>query len=395
MPELDVDLWSDGVLADPYPTYARLRALGPVLYDRAHDAYVLPRYHEVRTVLQDWETFSSAHGIALNDRANSLGGRGVLTSDPPVHDELRKVLSSQLVPREVARFAELLDTVARQLVDQALARPSFDVVADVARAYSLTVVADLCGLPADGREGLLAGAAAAFETLGPENDRCLAAWDGFADLMSVATTVAVPGRLVPGGWGDGIYAAADRGEIDRRACPGLMLAYLWAGMDTTANGIGSAVALFADHPDQWDLLRADRSLLASATAEILRIEPPGHRFTRCAQRECEIAGHPIPAGARVVVLVGSANRDDRRFPDPDRFDITRNPTDHLAFGRGIHRCVGAGLAQEEMRAVLSAFADRVPRFHVHAREQRPNNTLHGLERLVVTVAAPDAQVVPA
>ena len=383
VPELDVDLWSDAVLTDPYPTYARLRAEGPVLHDRRRDAYVLPRYDEVRAALQDWETFSSAHGIALNDRANALGGRGVLTSDPPLHDQLRKVLSAQLVPREVARFTGLLDEVARELVARALASSSFDVVGDVARVYSLRVVADLCGLPEQGRDRLLAGAAAAFDTLGPDNERCLAGWDGFADLMDVATKIAVPDHLAPGGWGDGIYAAADRGEIDRRACPGLMLAYLWAGMDTTANGIGSAIALFADHPDQWDLLRSDRSLLASAAAEVLRIEPPGHRFTRYSLRPADIAGHRIPAGSRVVVLVGSANRDERRFPEPDRFDVTRNPTDHLGFGRGIHRCVGAGLAQEEMRAVLSAFADRVVRFHVVEREQRPNNTLHGPERLVV------------
>jgi cytochrome P450 len=344
----------------------------------------VPRYDEVRAVLQDWETFSSAHGIALNDRANALGGRGVLTSDPPLHDELRKVLSAQLVPREVARFGDRLDAVARELVERALSTPTFDVVADVARAYSLRIVADLCGLPEDDRDRLLPGAAAAFETLGPDNARCRASWDGFADLLRIATEVAVPGRLEPGGWGDGIYAAAERGEIDRRACPGLMLAYLWAGMDTTANAIGSAVALFADHPEQWQLLRDDRSLLASATAEVLRIDPPGHRFTRYAVGSTRLAGHEIPAGSRVVVLVGSANRDDRRFPDPDRFDITRHPTDHLAFGRGIHRCVGAGLAQEEMRAVMSAFADHVARFHVHERVPRPNNTLHGFDRLVVS-----------
>lgn len=383
VPELDVDLWSDEILADPYPTYASLREMGPVLHDRPHDAYVLPRYDEVRAVLQDWETFSSAHGIALNDRANGLGGRGVLTSDPPLHDQLRKVLSGQLVPREIARFTEFLDTVAQELVEQALAQPSFDAVADVARPYSVRVVADLCGLPEDGRDRLLPGAASAFDTLGPDNERCIAAWDGFADLMDVATAVAVPGRLAPEGWGAGIYAAGDRGDVDPRACPGLMLAYLWAGMDTTANAIGSAIALFADHPAQWDLLRSDRSLLPAATAEVLRIEPPGHRFTRYSRRPAEISGHEIPAGSRVVVLVGSANRDERRFPDPDRFDITRNPTDHLSFGRGIHRCVGAGLAQEEMRAVLSRFADRVEHFHVREREQRPNNTLHGLERLVV------------
>ena len=146
------------------------------------------------------------------------------------------------------------------------------------------------------------------------------------------------------------------------------------------------MSLFADHPDQWDLLRSDRTLLASATNEVLRIEPPVQRFSRATTREVEIGGHSLPAGARVVLLFGSANRDERRFPEPDRFDVTRNPTDHLAFGRGIHRCVGAGLAQEEIKAVLDRLADRVARFEVVDREWRCNNSLHGLERLAVTVA---------
>ncbi|MGA1077207.1 MAG: cytochrome P450, partial [Ilumatobacteraceae bacterium] len=195
-----------------------------------------------------------------------------------------------------------------------------------------------------------------------------------------------PDRLPPGCWGARIHAAGERGVVDREDRPGLMMALLWAGMDTTANSIGSAVSLFADHPDQWDLLRSDRSLLASATNEILRIEPPVQRFSRSTTREVEIGGHTLPSGARVVLLFGSANRDERRFPEPDRFDVTRNPTDHLAFGRGIHRCVGAGLAQEEIRAVLDRLADRVTRFEIVDRAWRCNNSLHGLERLVVSVA---------
>jgi cytochrome P450 len=164
-----------------------------------------------------------------------------------------------------------------------------------------------------------------------------------------------------------------------------MLAYAWAGMDTTVNAIGSAVSLFADHPDQWDLLRADRSLLVSAANEVLRIEPPVQRFTRATTRAVELGGAVLPEGARVAVLFGSANRDEDRFHDPDRFDITRNPTDHLSFGRGVHRCVGANLAQEEIRAVLDRLADRVERFEVGERVWRCNNALHGLERLQVTV----------
>lgn len=386
VPEVDVDLWSDEILTDPYDTYARLRRLGPVLYDPNHDAYLLTHYEGVREALQDWETFSSAHGVGLNERANNMAGRGILTTDPPLHDTRRKVLNAQLVPREVARHLDFLVDTAGSMVGELVDRGSFDAVADLAHRYSVKVVADLCGLPEEGREHLIARATAAFDTFGPDNELCRAAWPGFFELFDYATNVATRDRLTPGRWGTEIYEAGDRGMVEPEACPGLMLAYVWAGMDTTVNAISAAVSLFADHPDQWDLLRSDRSLLGSATNEVIRIQPPVHRFTRMATREVEIGGATLPAGARVAVLFGSANRDEQRFPDPDRFDITRNPTDHLSFGRGVHRCVGANLAQEEVKALLDALADRVERFEVTERVWRRNNALHGLERLIVDVA---------
>jgi cytochrome P450 len=386
VPELDVDLWSDEILLDPYPTYARLRAGGAVWFDPLHDAYVLPRYDEVRAVLQDWETFTSARGVGLNDRANAMAGRGILTTDPPLHDTRRRILNAQLVPREVARHHEFLVATANRLVDELVDRGEFDAVAELAHPYSVGVVADLCGLPQEGREHLIERASAAFNTFGPDNDLCRSSWDGFLELFDYATNVATPERLAPGRWGTEIYDAGERGDIEPEACPGLMLAYVWAGMDTTVNAIGAAVSLFADHPDQWALLRRDRELLVSATNEILRVQPPVQRFTRAATQEVEVGGAVLPDGARIAVLFGSANRDERRFPDPDRFDITRNPTDHLSFGRGVHRCVGANLAQEEIKAVLDRLADRVERFDVRDRRWRRNNALHGLERLEVVVS---------
>jgi cytochrome P450 len=302
-----------------------------------------------------------------------------------LHDTRRRVLNAQLVPREVAGHHDFLVDEAERLVASIVAGGSFDAVADLAHPYSVQVVSDLCGLPEQGREHLIERASAAFNTFGPDNDLCRRSWQGFEDLYDYATNFATPERLAPGRWGTEIYQAAADGIVEPAACPGLVLAYAWAGMDTTVNAIASAVSLFADHPDQWELLRSDRSLSVSATNEVLRIEPPVQRFTRITTTEVELAGEVLPAGARVAVLFGSANRDERRFVDPDRFDIRRNPHDHLSFGRGVHRCVGAGLAQEEIKAMLSALADRVERFDVVDREWRRNNALHGLERLRVKV----------
>ncbi|MDY7101459.1 MAG: cytochrome P450 [Actinomycetota bacterium] len=385
VPAIDVDLWSDDVLADPYPTYARLRAVGPVLYDAERAVYVLTRYDEIRHATQDWETFSSAQGIGVSPKGNRRAGNGILTSDPPRHEQLRKVLNRPLLPRSLAEHQTYVDTTAAQLVAELVDRGSFDAVADLAQRFSIEVVSTLSGFPVEGREHFMRWADDGFNTTGPDNQRCDDGWAGFFEMVDYSFNVLTPDRLAPDRWGRAIHEAGSSGEVEPEACPGLVMAIVWAGMDTTVNAISSAVHLFGRHPDQWDRLRADRSLMSSAMAEVLRIEPPVQRFTRVATRDVELGGATVPEGARIVLLFGSANRDERRFPEPDRFDIGRNPTDHLAFGRGIHRCVGAGLAQQELKAILEQLADRVERFDIAESAWRRNNGLHGLDRLLVTV----------
>ncbi|HEX6656759.1 MAG TPA: cytochrome P450 [Ilumatobacter sp.] len=384
-PSTDVDLWADDVLADPYPTYAHLRELGPVVWMTKYAAFALPRYDEVRSVLQDWQRFTSARGVGMDDAMNARSGRGILTTDPPLHDTRRKVLNTQLVPRALTTHERGITARAEALVADLVRRGSFDAVADLAQPYSVGVVADLVGLPEEGREHLLERAAAAFNTFGPDNALLRSSQARFRELFDYCTRFATPERLEPGRWGSQIYAAGERGDIEPEACPGLMLAYAWAGMDTTVNALSAAVWLFATNPEQWDLVRGDPSLAASAFNEVLRIEPPVQRFTRLATRPVELDGVTLPEGARVAVLFGSANRDERHYDEPDRFDVTRNPVDHLSFGRGIHHCVGAGLARLEGQAMITALAARVERFDVERATWRRNNALHGLAELAVRV----------
>ena len=316
---------------------------------------------------------------------NARSGRGILTTDPPLHDTRRKVLNAQLVPRALTTHAPVISARAEAMVTDLAERGSFDAVADLAQPYSVGVVADLVGLPEEGREHLLGRAAAAFNSFGPDNDLLRSSLMGFRELYDYCTSFATPERLVPDRWGSQIYAAGERGDIEPEACPGLMLAYAWAGMDTTVNALSAAVWLFARHPDQWELVRADPSLVPSAFNEVLRLEPPVQRFTRLAASPVELDGITLPEGARVAVLFGSANRDERHYEAPNRFDITRNPVDHLSFGRGIHHCVGAGLARLEGHAVITALAARVERFELGEVSWRRNNALHGLARLDVRV----------
>ena len=244
------------------------------------------------------------------------------------------------------------------------------------------------GLGPDRRQDLLAFADAAFNTFGPFNNRTqdsLGTVSGLLDFMQSAMSRE---SLRPGSWGAAAYAAADRGEISHEDAGRMMGAFVVAGMDTTVNAMSSAIWLLAQRPDQFAALRADPGLAKPAFEETLRYESPVIMFARGATRDTEIDGTPIAAGDRVVLLFGSANRDERRYPHADRFDITRNPLDHVAFGYGIHVCVGAGLARMEGPAILASLARRVERLELDGEPRRHlNNVIRGLAQLPVTVSA--------
>ncbi len=382
-PFSDIDLWADEVLENPYPTYASLRNLGSVVWLSKTGIYAFPRYEQLRDALQDHETFSSASGVGIDPGYNERSGGSILTSDPPHHDRLRRVLNPQLIPRNLAGHLDTITTRAEHIVDAVVRRGTFDAAADLAQPYTVELLADLVGLPQEGREHLLRRSTDAFDTFGPTNERMLSALPVLRELFAYSQNEAVPGRLEPGCWGQQIYDAGTNGDIAPEECAPLMMAYLWAGMDTTVNAIASAVYLFARNPDQWDLIRDDPSLAGSAFNEVLRMEAPVQRFTRLVTTDISIDGIQLSAGSRVVMLFGSGNRDDRHYDNPDRFDVMRNPVDHLSLGRGVHRCVGAPLALLEGKAVITALASRVERFEEIQTTWRRNNALHGPESCVV------------
>jgi cytochrome P450 len=309
----------------------------------------------------------------------------VIASDPPVHTARRRVLNSQLLPAALKPHEEFIESRATEYAIQAVDRRDVEVVGELAVPFSVSVVCDLVGLPDEGRERLLPWARLGFDTWGPPGPRAEAAAVGYQSLVNYSNSVSVPEYLEPGGWGAGIYDAVDRGDLEPEAIHGVVFAYLQAGMDTTVNAIGTALYLFAHHPDQWDQVRSDPDLIPSAINEILRYHSPIQRYTRVANDDIELGSVTVPAHSRVVVLIGAGNRDERRFDDPDRFDVTRNPIDHLAFGRGLHHCAGAGLARLELSALLTRLAERVRRFEIRNHEWDINSTVHGLRYLNLTL----------
>ena len=309
-------------------------------------------------------------------------------SDGERHDTQRKLLFGPLTPKALVSTREAVQGKADALVDALVSRGRFDGVADLARALPLTVVPDLLGWPAHGRDQLLPWAAATFDTLGPLNARAEQAVPQMMELMGFAGALAETRDLAPGSVGARILAAADRGEITREQVAPLLIDYLAPSMDTTISAIGHALALFARHPDQWQAVREDPSLVPRAFNEVLRLESPIRCFSRVTTTDVDIDNHTLPAGARVVLHYASANRDERAFDDPDRFDVRRrNAGAHLAFGIGAHTCAGQGLARVEAHALLTALAGRVGTITVEDPTKAFNNLINAYGELPTTVTA--------
>ena len=386
IPVSDVDLFAYDARIDPYPLYVDLRAQGPVVYMERHGHYALPRYADVRTALSDWRTFSSAKGVFVDDQVNANLEGITLCSDPPDHTMMRNVLGRPLRQDRMREITPTIEAEADLVVDRIVAAGRFDAATELAQHLPLAVVSKLVGLGEEHSNHLLTWAEAIWDVQGPANQRFQDAMPQVEEFLAFSQNDAVPGQIDPAGWAAHLYQAADRGEMPHDKCPVMMLDYVAPSLDTTILAITSTIALFARHPDQWEQLRADRSLIPHAINESLRLETPVPQFTRVLTEDHEIDGVALAKGSRVALLYGSANRDERKYPDPERFDITRKPSDHLAFGRGEHVCVGIHLARLEMSALLERLADRVARFEIVTEEPLINNGLRGYKRLEVTTS---------
>jgi cytochrome P450 len=383
--ESDIDLWTDEALLDPYPLWRELRDTGPVVRLSKFGVWAMPRYKDVREALVNWEVFSSAEGVCLNEQMNEMLRGILLHTDPPEHGVLRRVLRRPLGPHELKELEPEIAAEADALVERLAERGTFDAATELAQHLPLEIVSKRVGLPEDGRENMLEWAAANFNSLGPMNRRTEESLPKVAEAVEYMFDPCLAGRLAPGGWAARLWEAASEGAIPPEKAPVLLADYWAPSLDTTIFATSSAIWLFAQHPDQWQLVRDDPSLIPHAINEIVRLESPIPQFSRVTTRDHDVDGVRLPAGSRVLMMFGSANRDERKWEDPERFDVRRKPTDHLAFGRGEHNCAGQGLARLEIKALLTALARRVERFELRACERAKNNMLRGIARLEVTI----------
>jgi len=388
-PLLDVDPFSREVLAEPYPAHHLLREAGPFVWLTKYAVGAVARYAEVRQVLMDWETFSSARGVGMEDfqkhgrfRLPSL----ILEADPPLHSRARGVLNKALSPAVIRSLRQRFALAADALVDALLARGSFDAIADLSIAYPLSVFPDAIGIGPEGRDQLLPHADLLFNSFGPRNELFQASLPGanFAWVEAQGRRE----RLAPGGVGMSIHAAADAGEITSDEASKLVRALLQAGLDTTVSAIGAAIHCLARFPDQWAKLREKPELARVAFDEAIRFESPVQTFFRTAARSTEIGGVRVDEGQKILMFLGAANRDPWQWDRPEVFDIERRAFGHVGFGAGIHLCVGQLLARLEGEVLLTALATRAARLEISGEvRHHHNNTLRRLDSLPLTISA--------
>jgi cytochrome P450 len=381
-PTSDIDLFSDEVLTDAYPTYKALRDQAAVVYLPANNVYALTRYDVIRAALGNPATFSSVKGIGFNPAVNDALQGTSLASDPPVHTQLRATLAANLTPRKLRAIEEQIVGKAEALVLTLVQGGGFEAMDALARAFPLEIVANLIGFSGDVKNNMLRWGQAAMEVIGPMNQRTIENFPIAGELYGWCSQVTAD-DLAPGSVGRGIFEAMERGEIPQGSAGHIIHQYLGAGVDTTIASIGNVVALFGRHPEQFDRVRKDASLVPSAFNEVLRYYPPVHAWGRRVTQDVEIDGVTIPEGSQAAILFGAGNRDERHYPNPDAFDVGRNPVDHLSFGYGPHGCAGQGLARMEGHAVIAALARHVRSFTLGGQVKKPANITQAFDQLMV------------
>jgi len=339
---------------NPFPWYRLMRAQAPVFFEPDRQLWHAFRYADVQRVLSEHADFSSQFAGGDDTALSS----SLIATDPPRHRQLRALVSQAFTPRAVDDLAPRIAAITDELLDQVAGSGRMDVVQDLAYPLPVIVIAELLGVPADERDQFKTWSDAITSTTGegPRAQQAMASY--FAKLIEERRRRPRQDLV------SALMAAQIEGEhLSVPELLGFCVLLLVAGNETTTNLIANAVLCFDESPGVFDELRQDPQLLPAAIEEVLRFRSPVQSMFRVVARPTTLGGQSLQPGQSVLAWIGSANRDEQVFPDADRFDLRRNPNKHLAFGNGIHFCLGAPLARLEARIALAALLRRLPELH--------------------------------
>jgi len=391
--EVYYDPYDTAINADPYPTFARLRDEAPVYYNDRYRFWALSRHADVEKAFVNWQTFASCRSDILEivQSGMELPSGVVMFEDPPQHTVHRALMSRVFTPRRMAELEDRVRAFCVSCLDPLIGTDRFDVVAALGAELPMRVIGMLLGIPEEDQPSVRDRQDAALRTARGQPMRlkqdAIANGEMFAeyvdwraehpsdDLMTALLTAEFD----------------DESGVTRRLTRDEVLRYTQvlagAGNETTGRLIGWLAKVLADHPDQRRDLVADRSLIPSAIDETLRFEPTGPHIARYVARDVEYYGTTIPEGSAILLLVGAANRDERRFARAGEFDVHRTDGQHLTFGYGLHFCLGASLARLEGRVALDELLNRWPEWEVDLGEARlsATSTVRGWDSMPMVV----------
>jgi cytochrome P450 len=385
MPCVDADPFSRAWIAELPSSDAALCRPAPAVWLSRYGCVATGRHAVVKAILPDWRRFTSTAKPC--DDPVSLVPPILVTEDPPDHTIVRKALMQFFTPAALAVHAGAFAEAAERIVDEAIERGEVDAVKHIAAAFVLKVFPDMIGLRDDGRELILDFGEAAFNTVGPINDIFQESFARAAPAFAWIERNTTRDAVRPGGLADSIFALGERGVIEPFRSELLVRATIAAGFDTTVLAIANAIGALLQAPEQWRLLREDRSRIRPLFEEVLRFDPPARVQGRTATEDCEVAGVTFRKGDPVALFLTAAGRDPSRWDDPDTFDLRREGA-NLGFGAGIHLCLGQALARMEFNALLNALVERIARIEPAGPGRRfINNAAVGWGELPVRLIA--------
>jgi cytochrome P450 len=360
VPSTDIDPFSVESLQDPFAADGAVREIGPVVYVAAHGYYAVTRFADIRKGLRNWRTFSSTDRPFYED--SPFRPRIVLFEEPPDHTRTKSAIMDVLGPRNLTWMGEYFAQQADDLLDRLLTADTveLDAYRDLAVRYLLKVFPDVIGMPEEGRESLLKFGSAGLNAFGPPSELRTRKLAAGAEAVEWIERNVDRESLSDDGLGAQLYAMADEGRISEQEARDLVKTVFAAGFDTSTSGIASMLRAFGDHPGEWRKLRENPDLVANAWEEAVRFYPPNRFGGRWTPDGADVAGHHIPAGAKVLMMWLGAARDPREFDDPDVFRVDRELRNgHLSFGFGLHTCAGNMVARLEATTLLRRMVERV------------------------------------
>jgi cytochrome P450 len=383
---LDFDPYAPDFIEDPYPFYRRLRDEAPFFWSEKFNMRVLTRFADIQTAVRDWKTYTSTQGLDLDGTSDEFLGMDFLGNDPPHHGVMRNLVKVPFQPAAINALEADVRARAERLLDEVPLDQPFDLPRGFAHRLPISTIAGILGLPEEDLDILSAGI---FSFLDRTPGELSISEQSMKDAQTVRDYLAEAARQRREKPRDDLLSKIALARVDDKPfsdeeLAGLCFFLFNAGVDTTTSLITTTLYCLHEYPDQRDLVIRDPSLLPATLEESLRYDAPLTHFLRVTTHDVELYRETIQAGTRVMLVYAAGNRDDRRWEDPDRFDITREKKRHLAFGEGVHFCLGAPLARLEARIGLELILEKMPEYRITSPvEHIIKENQHGFRTLTI------------